>query len=383
METLELVQIFAAGEDTGHQFKRNFTNAESLAAEMIAFTNGDGGDIFIGVEDNGIISGLNANDIGRLNQLISNTASQNVHPPINTKTQNIITDHGIVIVLHIPQGISRPYHDNNGTYWVKNGSDKRKITSREELQRLFQSTGLVHADETLVNNTSLSDIDMEYFSAFFEKRFDSPLSKQKIPLRQLIQNMNLGHDDRLNVTATLLFTKQPDSKLPVFIVKAGAFHSETLTTSDYSDSKDIKGKIVDVFYQTVDFILSNLHHQQNGQNVNSLGKSEIPRIVMEELVANALIHREYFISAPVRICVFMNRVEIISPGHLPNNLTIENIKAGNSNVRNPILASFANQIIPYRGFGGGIIRALGAYPNIDFVDDRDGNQFKAIIHRLF
>jgi ATP-dependent DNA helicase RecG len=101
--------------------------------------------------------------------------------------------------------------------------------------------------------------------------------------------------------------------------------------------------------------------------------------VLEELIANALIHRDYFISAPIRIFIFNNRVEIISPGHLPNNLTIENIKSGNSNIRNPILASFATKLLPYRGLGSGIRRALKAYPNIDFIDDRDNNLFKAII----
>jgi ATP-dependent DNA helicase RecG len=66
---------------------------------------------------------------------------------------------------------------------------------------------------------------------------------------------------------------------------------------------------------------------------------------------------------------------------LPNNLTIENIKLGNSNIRNPILASHANKILPYRGFGNGIIRSLKAYPDIEFEDDRDGNQFKVTIKR--
>jgi hypothetical protein len=58
-------------------------------------------------------------------------------------------------------------------------------------------------------------------------------------------------------------------------------------------------------------------------------------------LVNALIHRDYFVSAVTRIFIFDNRIEIISPGHLPNNLTIEKIRAGNSNIRNPILASFA------------------------------------------
>ncbi len=75
-------------------------------------------------------------------------------------------------------------------------------------------------------------------------------------------------------------------------------------------------------------------------------------------------------------------MEIISPGHLPNNLTVENIKSGNSNIRNPILASFATKILPYRGLGSGITRALKAYPDIHFEDDRDGNLFKVIIPRV-
>lgn len=101
---------------------------------------------------------------------------------------------------------------------------------------------------------------------------------------------------------------------------------------------------------------------------------------IEELVANALIHRDYFVPAAVRIFVFNDRLEIISPGHLPNNLTVENIKNGNSVSRNPIIASFASRILPYSGIGTGIQRLLRLYPNIDFVDDRDGNLFKVVLY---
>ena len=61
------------------------------------------------------------------------------------------------------------------------------------------------------------------------------------------------------------------------------------------------------------------------------------------------------------------------------NLTIANIKNGNSNIRNPILASFATKLLPYRGLGSGIRRALKAYDKIEFVEDREGNAFKGII----
>lgn len=83
----------------------------------------------------------------------------------------------------------------------------------------------------------------------------------------------------------------------------------------------------------------------------------------------------------VKIFIFPERIEIISPGHLPNNLTIENIKSGNSNIRNPILASFAAKILPYRGLGSGILRALRLWPDIEFIDDREECLFKVIIKR--
>ena len=169
--------------------------------------------------------------------------------------------------------------------------------------------------------------------------------------------------------------------MPVFIVKAVCYPGNDIHLDRYLDSQDITGKLADVFHQSLSFILGNIKHVQFDQNVNAVGEPEIPRETLEELLANALIHRDYFVSAPVRIFVFSNRVEIVSPGHLPNNLTIANIKSGNSNIRNPILASYATKILPYRGLGSGIPRALKAYPDIEFIDDREGNQFMVVIKR--
>jgi ATP-dependent DNA helicase RecG len=129
----------------------------------------------------------------------------------------------------------------------------------------------------------------------------------------------------------------------------------------------------------ISFLTINTRHAQADQTVNTTSEPVIPKIVFEELVANALIHRDYFISAPVRIFIFSDRIEIISPGHLPNNLTVQNIKSGNSNIRNPILASFATKLLPYRGLGNGVRRALKAYSAIEFNDDRENNLFKVVI----
>jgi ATP-dependent DNA helicase RecG len=381
METSELIEVIARGEDTRNQFKENIYNIDSLAAEIVAFSNSGGGKIYIGVEDkNGSVTGLSRDDISRLNQLISNAATQSVKPPVNPITENVSHPDGLVMVVTMPDGISKPYMDNKGAIWVKSGSDKRKA-SREEIQRLFQSAGLLHGDHIPANGLLVSDIDLPFFEDFFKREYGETLEKQDNSIQVLLENMNLAKSGYLNIAGALLFAKQAHFRLPAFIVKAVTYPGDDIDEGNYLDSRDIVGKVSDIFQQAISFITVNIRQEQSQRSVNSLGKPEIPRIVLEELIANALIHRDYFVSAAIRIFIFLNRIEIISPGHLPNNLTIENIKSGNSNIRNPILASFATKLLPYRGLGNGIRRAINAYPEIDFIDDRDNNMFKVIINK--
>lgn len=381
METSELLEIVARGEDSRHQFKEDATNAISLAAEIVAFANSGGGQIFVGVADDGTIHVHNATAVERLNQLIANAASNNVRPPINPLTENVPVASGIVIVVTIPDGLSKPYMDNSGAIWVKSGSDKRRVTAREEMQRMFQSAQLVHGDDIPIPGTSVADIDLDYFRRFFKLRFEKELEEQRLSLSQVLSNMRVLRDDTLTVSGALLFAKEPQVFLPVFHVKAVCYPGNDIHATTYLDSANVLGRIEMQFEDTLGFLLRNLRREQMGQGVNSVGEIEIPRIVLEELLANALIHRDYFVSAPIRIFIFEDRIEIISPGHLPNNLTVANIRSGNSNIRNPILTSYATRMLPYRGLGTGILRALKEYPDIEFVDDRDGNQFRAVIRR--
>ena len=91
MQTTELIAVLGRGEDSRHQFKRDETNADSIAAELAAFANSGGGLLLLGVDDNGKVTGLDAVNVRRLNQLISNAASQNVCPPVHPTTENIQT----------------------------------------------------------------------------------------------------------------------------------------------------------------------------------------------------------------------------------------------------------------------------------------------------
>jgi ATP-dependent DNA helicase RecG len=271
--------------------------------------------------------------------------------------------------------------DNQGAIWVKSGSDKRRVTSREELQRMFQSAGLVHGDEIPANGITAADLDLDYFGQFYRHEYTEGLEDADTGLPRLLENMNLAKDGVLNVAGALLFAKAPQVRLPTFIVKAVAFPGVDISDSEYLDSKDIDGKLADVFSKCMSFLLANTRAVQGNHGFNSIGQPEIPRAVLEELVVNALMHRDYFVSAPIRVLIFRDRIEIISPGHLPNNLTVENIISGNSNIRNPVLVSFASRLLPYRGIGSGIRRALRAYSDIHFLDDRTNNIFVATIAR--
>jgi len=373
----------AAGEDSTRQFKVDVRNVNSLASEMVAFANSDGGTIFIGVADNGLMPGLLPKDVARINQLISNAASQHIRSPLTVQTKNVQLSSGrIIIVLTVPKGIDKPYFDKNGVIWLKCGADKRRINSKEELRRLFQFSDQFHADE-LPTKAGIDKLDKLRFRDFIRDVYKLDFPDEPRDLIQLLQNMNLATDTgRLNLAGVLLFTERPEWIKPQFVVKAIRYPGNEIHVSDYLDTEDFSGPLSKVFDDSLSFVMRNLHKVQDGRGVNAPGLPEIPELVFEELLVNALIHRDYLVSAPIRLFIFDNRIEIISPGHLPNNLTVERIRAGISNIRNPILVSFvAKGLLPYHGLGSGIKRALEEWRDIDFTDDREGCLFTVTIHR--
>jgi len=383
MNLMELTKEIALGEDSARQFKADVRNAESLASEMAAFANCNGGIIFIGVADDGATPGLSQQDVSRINQLISNAASHLVRSPLMVQTENVAFENGrIVIVLTVPKGIDKPYFDKNGVIWLKAGADKRRVNSKEELRRLFQFSNQFHADE-LPTKAGIDKLDKLRFRDFLRDIYKQEYPDSPIELTRLLQNMNLATDDgRLNLAGVLMFAEQPEWIVPQFVIKAIRYPGNKIHATDYVDTEDFAGPLPKMFDDALAFVMRNLHKVQAGRGVNAPGTPEIPEAVFEELLVNALVHRDYLVSAPIRLFVFDNRIEIISPGHLPNNLTVAKIRAGNSNIRNPILVSYvAKGLLPYHGLGSGIKRALEKWPTIDFTDDHDGCLFSATVHR--
>ncbi len=380
MEALELLDLVSGGETSTLQLKENITNVISAAQEIVAFANSMGGKIVIGVNDKtGSITGLAFSDLQRIQNRLSTAANDHVKSPIVITTEVVDIGGKKVIVATVPEGTDKPYTDKDGLIFLKNGADKRKVTSKAELSRLLQSSGNIFAEEQIVQKSALDDLDWDKFKKFFEEKYKEECKKED--LARHIQNLDLGKEGKLNIAGALLFGKNVQRLTPAFFIAAAWFWGNDITEQHYRSSENITGALDAQYRKGYDFILSKLDKVQGEQPFNSLGKPEIPEIVITELLVNALVHRDYYINDSIKIFIFQNRIEIISPGKLPNSLTAEMIRKGVRKSRNNILVSFAPDLLEYRCFGSGIVRSLQLYPDIDFLNDLEAEQFTVIIHR--
>lgn len=374
IDTAWVLEKIRQGEDSQTQFKLRI-DSDSLAAEMVAFANAYGGELLIGVNKKGEIEGLTFEAVEALNQTISNTAHQKVSPALLPLTKIVSIEAKSVMVVTIPKGTAKPYCTNQGVYWMKNGADKCR-SSREELMRSFQESGAFSADELPVTKTNCyEDLDKAYFYTFFEREYRQDYESLGLPLEKTLENMGLAQHTNFTLGGLLLFGKNPEKFRPVFHIKAISFYGNDIADTRYLSSVNIDGKIEIQFRAAMNFLKSNLHSVQNNQGFNSTGTLEIAEEALEEVIQNALFHRDYTKNAAIRVLIFKDWVEIISPGKLPNHLTIERIKNGNSVVRNNVLVSFGGKVIPYRGIGSGVKRTLNFHPQTEFINDIEGEQF--------
>ena len=384
MTTSELHEIINRGEDSKTQFKRQFNSIDALATEIAALLNSEGGLLIVGVSDLGEICGVT--DIRRLNQWISNACSQKIEPPVSVVTENLRVGDKLVVVVRVPLGTDKPYAVNKIEFWVKVGADKRRAT-REELRRLMQASGTLYADEMPLAHTSLNDLDLLRLRYFYKQQYDQEIDQLNAFTERSLSNLKLLKSGHLTLAGLLLFGREPQQIRPQLMVKAVTFIGNRLEGTEYLDSEDIGSTLAEQFKETMGFLKRNLRKQQKGQNFNFPGILEIPEIALEEAIVNALVHRDYLISSCIRVFIFDNRIEIISPGKLPNTATVESIRAGIQIVRNPVLISFVPKLgIPYRGLGSGVPRMIeecrkANLPEPKLIEDKVTETFTVVFHR--
>lgn len=204
----------------------------------------------------------------------------------------------------------------------------------------------------------------------------------KMPRKNVLRNAHITDDlGRLTIAGLMFFAKEPQQFRPQHCIKAVWFFGNEIGGTEYRDSRDIVGTIPEMYEEALRWLKSCLNRPQNGQSFNSVGELEIPEVVLEELVQNALVHLDLLKPAAIRLLVFDNRIEIVNPGCLPDGQTIDEMLLGNSDPRNPLLAQFGSNTMPYRGLGSGIPRVMAAGSDVELIDRPDGNQFVVRIWR--
>ena len=403
----DILKQINAGEVSGVQFKERILDKYDIACELVAFSNSHGGKLVVGIKDKtGETNALSYSEVQETTNLLSDIASENVVPSILIKIDTVEVEDGNLVVATVKEGLNKPYHDNKGIVWVKNGADKRKVFDNAELAEMMTDCGSFAPDEAGVRDATVNDLDATTIKQFLGNRFDRVLENKGLTgdafneasLDMICSAIAKGHDcekilrnlrfirpdGSLTVAAMLLFGKYTQRWLPMMTAKCICFAGNSVGSKVFRDKvndADMEGNLLHQYDTIMDFFTRNLHNVQVGEEFNSMGKLEIPYTSLVEFTVNSLVHRSLNMKAPVRIFIFDNRVEIHSPGALPNGLTIDDIKAGTSMPRNMFLFNNAIYLLPYTGVGSGITRALDEDINVTFMNNDKAQEFVITVWR--
>ena len=403
----DILKQIKAGEVSGMQFKERILDKYDIACELVAFSNSHGGKLVVGIKDKtGETNALSYSEVQETTNLLSDIASENVVPSILIKIDTVEVEDGNLVVATVKEGLNKPYHDNKGIVWVKNGADKRKVFDNAELAEMMTDCGSFAPDEAGVRDATVNDLDATTIKQFLGNRFDRVLEKKGLTgdafneasLDMICSAIAKGHDcekilrnlrfirpdGSLTVAAMLLFGKYTQRWMPMMTAKCICFAGNSIGSKVFRDKvndADMEGNLLHQYDTIMDFFTRNLHNVQIGDEFNSMGKLEIPYTSLVEFTVNSLVHRSLNMKAPVRIFIFDNRVEIHSPGALPNGLTIDDIKAGTSMPRNMFLFNNAIYLLPYTGVGSGITRALDEDINVTFMNNNKAQEFVITVWR--
>jgi ATP-dependent DNA helicase RecG len=379
MDAISIEKILKQIDDDRISYIDRVEDPYQLCEQMVAIANGNGGMLIIGVNRSGESLQLAQDDIVSAMRMITQASFELIQPSIFPKTQIVDYLNAKAIVVRIPYGFKKPYCTISGRFLIKKENDIQEM-NHDDLRMLFQEKMVNQADQMIIEGLDHRQIDFEMFRSFFKQRFQIAIPEH-IPLITILESMKLASNGQINTSGMLLFGIYPTEQFALSQIVAMAFLGNDTSVLEYRDSENFEGTIPQLFEKGLAFIEKNL--SAAAQENDSL--KEIPTYVIQEIMINALVHRsyymDYFTSGNTVISIFDDRLEIESPGALPDNLRIDLIKNGIAFQRNPTISGYLIDIIPFRGIGLGLSSIVADYPGIELIDDPDSDQFKVIIRR--
>ena len=402
----ELLEIIANGENSGVEFKRDDIRPEQLAKEGVAMTNFQGGKLLLGVKDDGSISGIQRPD---LEQWVMNVMQDKIHPMVLPFYEEVkLDDKKTIAVVSFTQGISKPYiarHSGREEIYIRVGSTSR-LATREQQMRLFELGGMLHTEVMPVPRTDMSCLDEARLINYIRDILGDP-DVPETPEEWQIRLLGLGFLTEVadsvycTIAGLVLFGKRPRPYLKQAGLRVMAFDEPD---KKYQAALDqildgpmvgrwdtgngqkqlVDGGIIERFMDAMRPFIS----REAGQIDEGLRRETqwfYPLEAVREVLLNALAHRDWTRFVEIEVVSYSDRLEVISPGALPNLMTVTKMKAGQRSPRNAIIMEVLRDYgyVDHRGMGVRtkivpLTRALtGKDPEFVVTDD----YLKTVLHR--
>ncbi len=342
----QIIDQLRAGEDGYAEFKEVrlgarsviSPNTEDMAAELVALANAAGGVVFLGIDDSGTVHGIPTAHVNAVEQWIINIATHNCDPPIRPILRKVLLpdmtgDDQCVLLTEVPRGLY-VHRTSGGRYYMRIGSTKRDLTP-SELARLFQQRGREYIfDEQPVLTATVDDLSRNRLEAFFGR---SPT----IPYLDLLRNTRVTFQDengvdRPTVAGLLVFANEPTEFLPSGSIEAACYGGTQLSSDELVYAERLAGPVSDQIDAGIAFVAG--HRPRRGAD------TPYDLDVVDEAIVNAVAHRDYAIAgSKIRLFLFADRLELYSPGKLPNTITLDDMPY-RTFTRNQLLVNFLSRI---------------------------------------
>ena len=371
----DLLQLIANGENSGVEFKRDDLRPEQLAKEIVALVNLKGGSILLGVEDDGNISGIQRPDLELW--VMDTVFGRYVHPMILPYFEVVTLDDGKrVAVVTLTEGTAKPYavrHNDREEVYVRVGTTSRRAT-REQLARLFESGGMLHAELLPVSATTLLDLDRSRLEDYLLRvvgDLAAPPDNNAWHQRLIGLGFMVARDDGApvcSIAGLVLFGHSPRQMMRYAGVRWMSFGGTDMTyqaqddsvidgplvalwTGDHGQPPADPGLIERLADRMRPFVAarSDVLHDELRREIGMRFAVEAVR----EAMVNALVHRDWTRPTEVEIVNYTDRLVVTSPGALQNSMTVEKMLAGQRSARNPVVMEVMRDYgyVEQRGMG--------------------------------
>lgn len=375
MNKSKVLEIIQNGENSGIEFKRDDLRPEQIARELVAMANFKGGRIILGVEDDGTISGLQRDDLETW--IMDTVFGRYIHPQILPFYEEVdLGDGKRIAIITISEGVSKPYvlrHNDREDIYIRIGSTCR-LATREQTARLFESGGLLHTEILPVSGTTLDDLDLARLKDYLQNLVgdtETPESAKAWIERLCGLGFMAEHGGTMycTIAGLLLFGHSPRHSLRQAGIRWMCFEGVDM---DYSAKDDTiidapmvalgagrsgSGRHI-VQGGLIERLMDRIRPFITGPDVmvDHLRREPTylyPLDAIREAILNALAHRDWTRSTEIEIVNYADRIEITSPGALPNSMTIEKVLAGQRSPRNSIIVDVLRDYgyVEVRGMG--------------------------------